>query len=252
MSQPCNTLERYAFFERMPGLIVLIFVGFLVLIIVGAIFGNAQRQKRIAALEAWSASLGLSFEPRKNRRFEKRFAEFACFKQGNDRYAYNLAHGRYEGRRVYAFDYHYTTTSTSTDSKGRTTTRTHHHHFSAVILEPNIPLKPMLIRPEGFGDRIANFFGRNDIDFESAEFSKRFFVQAEDRRWAYDVLHARTMAFLLDQPPHVIEFEPGRVLILRNRRVMDASQFHTAIHIADQLLDGLPDYVRQQQLESLS
>lgn len=229
---------------------VLIVIGFIAIIIVFAIISHAQNKKRLAALEAWSSSLGLAFEPRKNTRFEKRFPEFACFQQGQNRYAYNLTHGTFEGRRVYAFDYHYTTRSTTTDAKGRTRTQTTHHNFSAVILDANLPLKPLLIRPEGFGDRIANFFGKNDIDFESAEFSKRFFVKAQDRRWAYDVLHARAMAFLLDQPPHVIEFAPQRVLVLRNQRMMDAGQFHTAVRIADQLLDGLPDYVRQQQLES--
>lgn len=236
----------------MPGLFILIFVGFVGLMIIAVVVGYMQHRKRIEALQTWAASLGLSFDPARNRQIESRFAEFACFKEGNDRYAYNISHGHYEGRRVYAFDYHYSTTSTSTDSDGNSSTDTTHHNFSAIILEPNLPLKPLLIRPEGFGDRIANFFGKNDIDFESAEFSKRFFVQADDRRWAYDVLHARAMAFLLDQPPHIIEFAPQRVLILRNRRVMDAAQFHAAIHIADQLLDGLPDYVRQQQLESFA
>lgn len=237
---------------------VLIIVGFIALIILGAVFGSAQTKRRREALQHWATSLGLSFDERKNSRFDQRFSEFKCFQQGKNRYAHNVSFGNFEGRAVYAFDYHYETESTrtvtSTDAKGRTSTRTetvtHNHDFSAVILEPNLPLKPLLIRPEGFGDRVASFFGKNDLDFESAAFSRRYHVSADDRRWAYDVLHARTIDFLLTMPEHTIEFAPARVLVLRGRRRLDAEQFHTALHLIDGVLDALPDYLRQQQTEA--
>lgn len=234
-----------------------IIIGFIALIIFGAVFGGAKKRQRAASMQQWAASLGLSFEPQKQHGFDRRFAEFGCFRQGKNRYAHNVAAGDYEGRPVTAFDYHYETESTrtvtDTDARGSRTTRTetvtHNHDFSAVILEPAVPLKSMLIRPEGLGDRIANFFGKNDIDFESAEFSKRFHVSADDRRWAYDVLHARTLEHLLSYPKHTIEFTPRRVLVLRGRRRMDSEQFHTALKIVDGVLDRLPDYLRRQQME---
>lgn len=237
---------------------LILILGFITLIIISAVFGHAQKQKRIEDLGRWAASLGLNFEHRKNSNFDQRFAEFKCFQLGNNRYAHYLTHGVFEGRQVHAFDYHYETQSTrtvsSTDSKGRTSTRTetvtHYHDFSAVILEPNVRLKPLLIRPEGFGDRIASFFGKNDLDFESAEFSRRYHVSADDRRWAYDVLHARTLEFILGYPSHTIEFASGRVLVMRDQRRMDAAQFHEALRLIDGILDALPDYLKEQQSET--
>ena len=134
--------------------VVVVVVGVMLVI---AWLNHRARQKRREAMAAWAASRGLSFEPRRSSNFDHRFAEFACFQKGNDRYAENVVFGRFEGRSIYAFDYHYTTTSTSTDAKGNTSTHTHHHYFSAVIVEPELTLKPLLIRPEGMFDRVALF-----------------------------------------------------------------------------------------------
>ena len=50
---------------------------------------------------------------------------------------------------------------------------------------------------EFFGPPFGEFFGHDDIDFESAEFSRNFYVKSSDRKWAFDILHARAMEFLL-------------------------------------------------------
>jgi len=116
--------------------------------------------------------------------------------------------GTWSDRHLLAFDYHYETHST--DSKGHR--RTNHHHFSAVILASALPLKPLFIRAEGFFDKLTEFVGFDDIDFESAEFSRKFYVKAKDRRWAYDVIHARTMEFLLSMPRFTIQFDRNNVI----------------------------------------
>ncbi len=226
----------------------LIFIPFLVVFILLALFGHQAAAKRKEALSAWARQLSLSFSPEKRRDFDDRFPEFACLRHGSNRYAHNIASGLFEGRHVLAFDYHYTTTST--DSKGRRTTT--HHHFSAVILRANIPLQPLVIRPENFFHSIGAFFGFDDIDFESAEFSRRFHVSAPNRRWAYDVLHARAMEYLLQQPRYTIEFDPQQVLIIQSGKRWDPVNFSEAIHTVDTLLDMLPGYVKQQALQSAS
>ena len=59
----------------------------------------------------------------------------------------------------------------------------------------NVP--DLLIRPEGFFDKVAGAFGFDDIDFESEEFSRAFFVKSSDKRFAYDVLHPRMLELLM-------------------------------------------------------
>ena len=226
----------------MPGFIPFIFVGFVLLVIVAGVLGYYQRKARREALTALAASKGLHFDPERRHGLDEQFAAFDCLRQGSNRYAYNRLTGRWNGREILAFDYHYETHST--DSKGRR--KTNHHHFSAVILASDVPLKPLLIRPEGFFDRIKGFFGFDDIDFESAEFSKQFYVKAPDRRWAYDVIHARAMQFLLDSPRYTIQFDRRHVLVRHSGR-LQAEQFPSAIVVVEGLLDQLPEYVLQQQ-----
>lgn len=222
----------------MPGIFVLVVAA----VIAAIVFGVIQERKRREALRAWVQRHGLQFNPDHDHSFDERFAEFDCLRQGRNRYAYNIITGDWQGRALSAFDYHYETTST--DAKGRT--QTHHHHFSAVMLRANLPLKPLIIRTEHLFDKLAGAFGFDDIDFESAEFSRRFHVKSPDRRWAYDVLHQRTMELLLDSPRFSIEFDRQHVIAWRSGRFSTADR-EAAIALIDGVLDALPDYVRKQQ-----
>ena len=63
---------------------------------------------------------------------------------------------------------------------------------------------------------MGEFFGFDDIDFESDEFSREFCVKAADRRWAFDVIHQATMEFLLAAPRFTIELAGPRVMAYRD------------------------------------
>jgi len=199
-----------------------------------AIWFGAKRRKE---LEAWAAGKGLSFHPGRDGSFDERYREFGCLRRGYSRAAHNIAEGDWNGRRVTAFDYRYVTGS----GKNRQT-----HHFSAIILESDIELQPMRIRPENLFDRFTEFFGLDDIDFESAEFSREFHVKAPDKRWAYDVLHQRTMEFMLSMPHYSIEFDSRCAIAWRNRR-FNAEAFESAIAVVEGIFERLPEYVARQQ-----
>ena len=216
----------------------------IVLFIALGVYGWWAAQQRRKALAAWAALLGLSFDPSRDGGMQNRLS-FACLRQGDDRYAYNIMQGPCGKRRLLAFDYHYETHST--DSKGRRSTN--HHHFSALVLASPVPLKPLLIRPEGLFDKLKGFFGFEDINFESAEFSRKFFVSSPDRKWAYDVLHQRTMEFLLAEPKHFcVEFDPVCVMI-HGGGTFAVADFDAARRQIEGLLDRLPEYLVKQQVE---
>jgi hypothetical protein len=181
------------------------------------------------------------------RGLDERLPHFDCLKSGSDRYAFNRLQGEWRGRSLLAFDYHYTTTST--DSKGRS--QTHHHHFSAAVLTGDVPLKPLSIRSESWLDKVTQFFGFDDIDFESAEFSRNFYVKSPDRRWAYDVLHARAIEHLLYSSRFTIEFDEQHV-IAYNGSQFKPEEFAQSVDLISDLLEMMPDYLVRQQRESLS
>jgi len=223
----------------------LIFALMVALVIGVGIVGYLQGEKRKKELAEWAARRGFSFDPASDYDFDSRYAEFDALRQGSSRYAYNIVRGSLEGRPICAFDYHYATHST--DSKGRR--QTHHHHFSSVIVEAGMPLKPLRIRKEGFFDKIGEFIGFDDIDFESAEFSRTFHVKAADRRWAYDVLHQKAMEFLLASPHFTIEFQTRRVLTGGGGK-FSAADFDAALEVTARLLEMIPASVVRELNEN--
>ena len=221
---------------------MVLFLCFGILVAALAIYGWYAAKRRREALEAWAASCGLSFSPAHEYGLDARYPEFDNLRKGDQRYAYNTMRGAWQKRPFYAFDYHYETHST--DSKGRR--QTQHHNFSVVILDSDIPLQPLLIRPEGLFDKLAEFFGFEDINFESAKFSRKFFVKAPNKKWAYDVIHPRCMEFLLSMPQFTLQFAPRYVMACRDT-ALRAEEFAQAADVVAGILERLPEYVVQQQ-----
>jgi hypothetical protein len=93
---------------------------------------------------------------------------------------------------------------------------------------------------------LADFLGFDEIKFESAEFSREFHVKSADRKWAYDVLNPRAMEFLLSMPRFEIQFDEKAIMVHRSR-TFSAQDFEAAAKVAQGLLDGLPEYVKEDE-----
>jgi hypothetical protein len=219
-------------------LFVILIVVVIAALAIHSYYRNQQRQNELMAL---AVRQGWQFNPAKDRGMELRFGGFNCLQQGSNRYAYNILEGPYRKHRICAFDYHYETYST--DSKGNR--QTHNHYFSTAVLDTGLPLKPLLIRPEGFFDKISEFFGADDIDFESDEFSRKFFVKSPDRRWAFDVIHQATMEFLLAAPRFTIELGGPCVIVYRSAQ-FDPPEFEQALEVASGIIERLPNYLLRE------
>ena len=155
-------------------------------------------------------------------------------------------HGKWADHDFVGFDYHYET-YTHTSKGGR---QTQHHYFSAAILSSPVLLKSLFVRPEGFFDKLTEFFGFDDIDFESAEFSRKFYVKSPDKKWAYDVIHQRTMEFMLASPQFSLQFSGNAVIAWRGS-TFKTTDFEQAAELIKGILDRLPDYVLKQQPPNL-
>ena len=220
--------------------IFLLIAAFGAFAIIAGIISHRRKQERLAQLSAWARSRRMYFEPGKVYGFDDLHPGISCLQDGDGRYAFNIASGQRGDYEVTAFDYHYETESTDSDGDTDTT----HHYFSAVMLQPEHALRPLLVRREGFFDKVKAGFGYDDIDFESAEFSRRFHVTAADKRWAYDVFHARSMQLLLDQPrDYRIECDE-HVLCVSADEELDAYGFEKACEFGAAILRGIPDYAR--------
>ena len=193
-----------------------IVVGALILALV--VWGMLAEQKRRAALLALAQRLGLSYRSDRDRALAERFGFLNRLNQGAQRYGENLFSGRLDGHEVLAFDYHYETYSS--DSKGRR--QTHHHYLSVYALMLPRSFPELTICREGWLSKIAQAFGYDDIDFESAEFSRNFCVRAKDKRFAYDFCHPTCMEYLLGNADLDIEVEHNVLaMVFRGRLKLD-------------------------------
>jgi hypothetical protein len=220
---------------------------FVVLFVVAAIaagvgivvWGARMKDKRRQEMAGWAQANGLKFLPENDHSVWMRYKGFHCLQRGDNRYAYNVMLGTAGKRVTCGFDYHYETHSTN--NKGQR--QTHHHYFSALVVDAGLPLKPLYIRPEGFLDKVTEFVGIDDIDFESAEFSQKFYVKSPDRRWAYDVLHQKTMELMLTYPRFDIEFQGSQVMAYYDSKTFTLGEFSAALKVVTCILDYLPESV---------
>ena len=195
-----------------------------------------QEQARLEALRRWVRSRGWSLDRDRSKGWEKRFPGLKIFGKGHTRHGRNVITGEIDGRPVTLLDYQYTTGH----GKNR-----HTHRIGIVLLTCDFPVIPLWIRREHAFDKVGEFLGSDDIDFESAEFSRRFYVKSSDRKWAYDVIHARTMEYLLRAPKVEIEFGFGEIAVLR-RGFCNPDRYEALLEVAHTLYGLIPDYVVQQ------
>jgi hypothetical protein len=215
----------------------LFIVVIVVVIAVFAIYQFFASCKRRQELANWALSKNLFFLAGKDDSFDSRYPGFDCLQKGHSRYACNIMKGDFAGRAFVGCDYHYT------EGSGRSS---HDYNLSLVIIKSPILLEPLFIRPETFFDKLTELVGFSDIDFESAEFSKKFYVKSPDKKWAYDIIHPRMMEFLLASPEFSIQFDSLSVIVYRDTKFSSA-EFEDAANLAGGIFERIPDYVVQNQ-----
>lgn len=224
-------------------MVPLLVIAGIVLVGVVGYFAWLVEKKRREALAALAAQLGFRFDPSRDRDHDDEYAHFEIFRRGHSRAAHNTLSGELEidGRRWPAKmgDFTYKITQHSGKS-----TSTQTYRFSYLILHmpwPDVP--DLLIRREGMFDKIAGALGFDDIDFESAQFSRLFHVSSADKRFAYDVIDPRMMEFLLAGDPPTVDIENARCCISDGRRRWEPAEFRGRLAWITEFMDRWPEHV---------
>lgn len=218
-----------------------VFVAVIIIVIGGFIYSQIQARKRREALIELAQRLNLDFDPGQDREIPGRFNFLNLFARGENRYATNVLSGNYRQNEILAFDYHYETEST--DSKGNRTTQDHWFSFFILTLPKSFP--ELTIRRENFLTKIAEVFGYQDINFESAEFSRAFNVRSPDKKFAYDVCNAKMMEYLLANRDLSIEIE-NEVIALAFSTRLSVEQIEFNLQRLVEIRSRLPDYLFTQ------
>ncbi len=219
---------------------------FLLVVLAGlAAFGVwtwQKDQKRQEAIRAWALARGWRAWPGGEGGPLHEHPGLSLLERGHSRRCGCLVRGELDGQAVALFDYRYVTGH----GKNRAT-----HRYGVAVLDLPFPVRPLRVRPEHAFDKVGEFFGADDIDFESAEFSARFHVAAADRKWAYDVIHPRMMEFLLGAPAgFALEMGSHEIAVYR-RGYPGVTEHEQALRLLNGVRERIPEFViRQQRGES--
>jgi len=227
----------------MDGMHLIIILALIAGAIVVGILGHRANKKRQEELAALARELGWEFDPDKDASHDEQYTNFDIFRRGHSRAAYNTLTGglSIDGRSFPAKMGDFTYKITRHTGKS-TTTQT--YRFSYLIVHcPFGGVPELLIRREGLFDKLAGVFGFDDIDFESAEFSKKFHVKSADKRFAYDVCHPRMMEFLLQSTPPMVDIEHGQCCLSDGSQRWEPAQFKGMLGWVQRFFDLWPDHV---------
>lgn len=198
---------------------------FIVFIVIAVLIGviawvvhHMREKKRSEQMQALARQNGWAYTDRDREKRPKRLRGFTPFGQGHSKYAFNIMTGKKDGVDFELFDYHYATTSRS-----RKNNSTQHHYVKVCTLVMPIEAPGLTIKREHVGHKLLKSVGAGDISFESDAFTRRYWVRCKDRRFAYDVIDARTMQFLLDNPGWHWEWNGDTLVVHQKGRLKPES-----------------------------
>lgn len=204
------------------------------------VFGYLQwqaKEKRRTALHTFAMQNEMTFAAKDVSGLHRRY-EFNLFSEGDGRGADNVMAGQWQEMAVEAADYWYYTEST--DSEGRTSRS--YHRFSVVVARIDAWLPSVRAERENLFSRLADHIGFRDIEFESEEFNRSFNVKAADREFAFKLLDARMMQWLLDAPHSAcVEVNGGHVLLWCKQ--LEAEEVPALLNGAKAFVDHVPRLV---------
>jgi len=215
-------------------------------------YSHKAEQERIASLRALAWSKGWNFNPESDSRHDEQYNCFSTFQQGHSRRAYNTITGEHtvngKPHPVKMGDYLYKVTS----HNGKTTTTTTYRLSYLIIHLPYLTVPNLQIRPENLFDKIGAAIGFDDIDFESAEFSRKFMVKSTNKRFAYDVITPKMMEFLMASPKRSIDQERAMICITNGTRRWKAHEFMPELDWISEFLQLWPEHVLRQLEERMA
>ena len=160
-------------------------------VLAGLLIGWHLKMRRREDLASFALAHGLEFSIRDP--FGLLGLPFRFLAKGDGRGAENVMWGAHGDHPLKAFDYWYFEESHSSDGG---TSRTY-YRFSCVALEVPAHFPDLQVTPEGLLSRLADGLGMRDLEMESEEFNRRYQVTSSVRAFAYQMIDARMIRWLL-------------------------------------------------------
>ena len=230
---------------------------FIALIIAYLVYRYFKRGLRRTAMGNLAADMGWEFVPDRNHYYGHQFDQFDIFRRGDTRRAYNTLLGSItvHGKpwTVKMGDFSYTEYSKRGLSRRKSLFSVTNRFSYLIVVLPYKDVPDLLIRSERIYDSVKSWFGVDDIDFESAEFSGKFFVKSGVEQFAREVIHDGMIEFLLATDPPTIDLERGCCCLSDGKRLWKPGLFCEKIDWIQQFFERWPrDVLRQLEPSAIT
>jgi hypothetical protein len=164
------------------------------------------------------------------------------FREGMYRKAYNVLRGKVNDLPVMVFDYQHTINpDPPTPPKVL--------QYRVALFQLPVDSPQLAVRPERLWDKATEWLEKKDILFESEEFNRRYHVESDDRRFAFDVLTPRAMLTLLDSKIGMSLEMNGAFLILSDGPLAEGAATSAdadleLLAVGRDIVWSLPAYIR--------
>jgi hypothetical protein len=192
----------------------------LAVVVTVLIVSSVLAKKRMQALQEVAQQIGFYFAG--SDQSTTTSVRTALFNKGSSRKFRNIMNGAFAGFKTSLFDYSYTT---SNGKNSNTWTQT----VAAFMQDAQVPM--FELRPEGFLDRVGDYFVHKDIDFEShPQFSRRFLLRGADEHAVRDLFTPALLTFFEAFPPEKkwhIEGGEGTLFVYRSSATVKPNDVRT-------------------------
>ena len=163
---------------------------------------------------------------------------FPLFEMGDGRGCENLVWGEWKGLPFKETDYwYYGEASNRRSNRART-----YRHFNAVVVDIPAYLPRVTVDRTGITSLLARGVGWRDLQFESEDFNREFEVRAEDTEFAFKLIDARMMHWMLSTDD-IFGFQfYGSAILVWSRRLRP-SELLPLIGTVKELYDHIPRLV---------
>ncbi|MQA08031.1 MAG: hypothetical protein GEU98_05645 [Pseudonocardiaceae bacterium] len=166
--------------------------------------------------------------------------------RGHTRRARHVFTGQHRGRPFCCFEFSYKVRKNNTGNNSGSRNETYYYRIFAIATPAHRPT--LQVTKENVGTKMLDFVGVRDLQLESVEFNEKFKIKTDNDKFAYDVLHPRTMEWMLaDQRAQQIpiRFERNE-LVTWQRGKFELEAMEPSLNYLCDFVERVPEFVWKQ------
>lgn len=209
---------------------LLCFGAFVGLIVFLVYYTRKVRNARIAQCAAWAAQHGFHYWP--EDRTALGISGRTPFNLGHSHQALDVFRGKHRGLHMHCFQYQFVT-------GGGKSRSVHQYQIVAISLPTSRPFLDI-----GHENFMSKRFEK-DLDFENQAFNDHYRIESDSPRFAYDVIHPRTMEWMLADRRALVtrwRFEGSWLLTFRSGPLV-LEELHYYADFLHAVLAQVPEHV---------